>query len=47
MSLLRRGEINPRLVDALQQFHDFAGHPVRIFSGYRCPEHNRAVAELY
>jgi len=38
-----RVEINPRLVDALQQLRDLAGQPVRIFSGYRCPEHNRAV----
>ena len=38
-----RAEINPRLVDALQQLRDLAGQPVRIFSGYRCPEHNRAV----
>ena len=38
-----RAEINPRLVDALQQLRDLAGQPVRISSGYRCPEHNRAV----
>jgi len=36
-------EINPRLVDALQELRDLAGEPVRITSGYRCPEHNRAV----
>jgi len=36
-------EINPRLVDALQELRDLAGEPVRISSGYRCPEHNRAV----
>jgi len=38
-----KAEINPRLVDALQELRDLACAPVRISSGYRCPEHNRAV----
>jgi len=38
-----RAEINPRLVDALQELRDLAGEPVRITSGYRCSDHNRAV----
>lgn len=38
-----RAEINPRLVDALQELRDLAAAAVRITSGYRCPEHNRAV----
>ena len=38
-----RAEINPNLVDALQELRDLAAAAVRITSGYRCPEHNRAV----
>ena len=38
-----RAEINQRLVDALQELRDLAGLPVRVISGYRCPEHNRAI----
>ena len=38
-----RAEINPRLLDALQELRDLAAAAVRITSGYRCPEHNRAV----
>lgn len=38
-----RVEIDPRLVDALQEFRDLADAPVRVTSGYRCPDHNRAV----
>ncbi len=38
-----RAEIDPRLVDALQEVSDLAGAPIRVTSGYRCPEHNRAV----
>ena len=37
-----RAEVNPRLVEALQQLRDLAGRPIRITSGYRCPDHNRA-----
>ena len=36
-------DINQRLVNALQELRDLAGLPVRISSGYRCPEHNRAI----
>jgi len=38
-----RAEINPNLVDALQELRDLAAATVRITSGYRCPELNRAV----
>lgn len=38
-----RAEIDPHLVEALQELRDLAGAPVRVTSGYRCPEHNRAV----
>ena len=38
-----RAEINQRLVDALQELRDLAGLPVRVTSGYRCSEHNRAI----
>ena len=38
-----RAEIDQRLVDALQELRDLAGAPVRVTSGYRCPDHNRAV----
>ena len=37
-----RAEVNPRLVEALQELRDLAGRPIRITSGYRCPDHNRA-----
>ena len=37
-----RAEINPRLVEALQALRDLAARPVRITSGYRCPDHNRS-----
>ena len=37
-----RAEINPALVEALQELRDLAARPVRITSGYRCPDHNRA-----
>ena len=38
-----RAEIDPRLVDALQELRDLADAPIRVTSGYRCPDHNRAV----
>jgi uncharacterized protein YcbK (DUF882 family) len=38
-----KAEVNPHLVEALQELRDLAAVPVRITSGYRCPEHNRAV----
>lgn len=38
-----RAELNPRLVEALQALRDLAGRPIRITSGYRCPDHNRAA----
>ncbi len=38
-----RAEVNPGLVKALETLRKLAGAPVRIVSGYRCAEHNRAV----
>ena len=38
-----KAEIDQRLVEALQELRDLAGAPVRVTSGYRCPDHNRAV----
>ncbi len=38
-----KADIDPRLVDALQELRDLANAPIRVTSGYRCPEHNRAV----
>ncbi len=37
-----RAEVNPRLVEALQELRDLARRPIRITSRYRCPDHNRA-----
>lgn len=36
-------KIDPELVRRLQALRDEVGQPVIITSGYRCPEHNRAV----
>lgn len=37
-------KVEPALVDALEEFRRRAGNlPVIVTSGYRCPEHNRAV----
>ena len=38
-----KADIDPRLVDALQELRDLANAPIRVTSGYRCSEHNRAV----
>ena len=38
-----KADIDPRLVDALQELRDLANAPIRVTSGYRCPDHNRAV----
>ena len=35
-----RAYVSPRLVAALQDLRDLAGGPVRITSGFRCPDHN-------
>ncbi len=37
------GSINPTLVQGLQELRDLAQLPVKIHSGWRCPEHNAAV----
>ena len=36
-------KVDMRLVEALQKLLDLAGVPIRVVSGYRCPEHNREV----
>jgi uncharacterized protein YcbK (DUF882 family) len=33
----------PALVTVLQRLRTTVGSPLRIVSGYRCPDHNRAV----
>lgn len=33
----------PPLAAALQELRDYAGAPIQVVSGYRCPEHNREV----
>lgn len=38
-----KADIDPRLVDALQELRDLANAPIRVTSGYRCLEHNRVV----
>ena len=37
-----RAEINTALVEALQELRYLASRPVRITSGYHCPDHNRS-----
>lgn len=39
----RRLVIDPRLLTALDQLRDQVQQPIQILSGYRCPDHNRAV----
>lgn len=36
-------EINPKVVEALQELRDKLGKPIHILSGCRCPAHNAAV----
>jgi len=36
-------EINSNLVYQLQKLRDSFGLPIKIASGYRCPEHNKAI----
>ena len=35
--------LDPAGMDALQALREAWGQPIRITSGHRCPEHNRAV----
>ena len=35
--------VSPELIASLEALRDRIGTPIRILSGYRCPEHNRAV----
>ena|SRR5688572_33105266 len=37
-------KINPRFIDKLQALRDRVGFPLTVTSGYRCPEHNKAVS---
>lgn len=37
------GDLNLRLVHALQELRDIIGKPVKVSSGCRCPARNRAV----
>ena len=37
-----RAEVNPCLVEALQELRNLAARPVWITSGYRYPDHSRA-----
>lgn len=36
--------IKPDLLEALQKLRDLFQKPMRISSGYRCPEHNKTVS---
>lgn len=36
-------EINPRLLDALEELRRRIGRGIRVTSGYRCPKNNRRV----
>ncbi len=38
-----RAEVSPALVRELERLRVLARAPIRIVSGYRCPEHNRIV----
>ena len=35
--------IVPKLIPALEKLRILAGRPIRVTSGYRCPEHNKAI----
>lgn len=35
--------VDPQLVVVLERIRSISGAPLRILSGYRCPEHNAAV----
>lgn len=37
-------EMNPVLIHLLDDLRDTIGFPIKISSGYRCPEHNKAVS---
>jgi uncharacterized protein YcbK (DUF882 family) len=38
-----RVEVSPRLIEVLEGIHTWAGIPMTITSGFRCPAHNAAV----
>jgi len=35
--------ISQKLVEMLQDLREFINEPIKIVSGYRCPEHNKAI----
>jgi uncharacterized protein YcbK (DUF882 family) len=35
--------VRPRLLEALEKLRAMRGRPIRVVSGYRCPQHNAAV----
>lgn len=37
------GTINPRLLELLDRIRDWVKFPMKVTSGFRCPEHNKAV----
>lgn len=37
------GKVNPHFLNTLQNLRDACGFPFKIDSGFRCPEHNKAV----
>lgn len=38
-----KADVDPALVEALQELRDHIGQPVIVTSGYRCPVYNQAV----
>lgn len=38
--------VDPRLINLLERVRGLYGQPIKITSGFRCPEHNTAVGGL-
>ncbi len=38
-----RADMDPAFMAALQRVRDTLGHPMPITSGFRCPEHDKAI----
>jgi uncharacterized protein YcbK (DUF882 family) len=38
-----KGKISPALIETLEDIREFAGIPIQITSGYRCPTRNASV----
>ncbi len=36
-------DVKPELIEKLEKFRDIVGKPIKIISGYRCPDHNHKV----